>query len=325
MAQHPNILKIFVAILNTVHSKNTDNNNNRNNYHPNNRFNSNNNNNNNKDKVLLTDVQTLTLKAGEMTKSRRSSPIKQIECVGGSARKEYELYPASIQCYNMGSNYDNNDVQWRCDANLDTSVKLGKIDVSCEGFSYPDDPYITAGSCGVFYELEYTDYSRRASNSSDETGWVSTAAWFLIICFILYIVVNHCGSPQSDHPELNNNNASDNNWPYGNDDPHGTNNNRYGGNSNTRYYPNLNNNNNGTAGCGINQNNNGGGPGWGTAAVAGLAGYFMGRGRSNRSYYSSPSYHSTYSSPSSYRSSSSGSRSSGISSSSSSHSGTSRR
>jgi hypothetical protein len=27
--------------------------------------------------------------------------------------------------------------------------KFGKISVSCEGYNYPEDPYILAGSCGV--------------------------------------------------------------------------------------------------------------------------------------------------------------------------------
>jgi hypothetical protein len=27
--------------------------------------------------------------------------------------------------------------------------KFGKLSVSCEGYAYPDDPYILAGSCGV--------------------------------------------------------------------------------------------------------------------------------------------------------------------------------
>ena len=32
------------------------------------------------------------------------------------------------------------DVQWKCDADLDTSVRFGRTDVSCEGYSNPDDP-----------------------------------------------------------------------------------------------------------------------------------------------------------------------------------------
>ncbi len=31
--------------------------------------------------------------------------------------------------------------------------KFGKISVSCEGYSYPEDPYILAGSCGVSEEI----------------------------------------------------------------------------------------------------------------------------------------------------------------------------
>lgn len=42
------------------------------------------------DKVLLTDVKTLTLRRNEFTKGRRSAPIPQIRCIGGEAMGEYE-------------------------------------------------------------------------------------------------------------------------------------------------------------------------------------------------------------------------------------------
>ena len=32
---------------------------------------------------------------------------------------------------------------------MDKRYKFGRITVSCEGYDYPDDPYILHGSCGV--------------------------------------------------------------------------------------------------------------------------------------------------------------------------------
>lgn len=34
--------------------------------------------------------------------------------------------------------------------------RFGSVDVSCEGYEYPDDQYILAGSCGLRYSLDYT-------------------------------------------------------------------------------------------------------------------------------------------------------------------------
>ena len=34
--------------------------------------------------------------------------------------------------------------------------RFGSIEISCEGYDYPDDPYIVAGSCGLRYSLDYT-------------------------------------------------------------------------------------------------------------------------------------------------------------------------
>ena len=32
---------------------------------------------------------------------------------------------------------------------MNNGYKFGKIEVSCEGYDHPDDPYILKGSCGV--------------------------------------------------------------------------------------------------------------------------------------------------------------------------------
>ena len=39
--------------------------------------------------------------------------------------------------------------QWKCDADLDSKYRFGRVEVLCEGYEYPDDPYILVGSCGV--------------------------------------------------------------------------------------------------------------------------------------------------------------------------------
>ncbi len=103
-------------------------------------------------KVLLRDVQVLTLKSGQMTTGRRSSPVPQLNCVGGSAQGQFK--PQVVQCYNRGS--DGQDVQWECKSDMDNLYRFGNVEVICEGYDYPDDPYILKGSCGLEYTLEYT-------------------------------------------------------------------------------------------------------------------------------------------------------------------------
>jgi hypothetical protein len=46
-------------------------------------------------KVLLRDVQVLTLKSGQMTTGRRSSPVPQMKCIGGSAQGQFN--PQAVQ------------------------------------------------------------------------------------------------------------------------------------------------------------------------------------------------------------------------------------
>ena len=105
-----------------------------------------------KDRVRLEEVQVLTLVRGAMTTGRRSSPVPQLTCVGGTGRHEEQ--PDRVQCYNRGS--DGRGVQWECKADMDGGLRFGAIEVVCEGYDHPDDPTILAGSCGLEYTLDLT-------------------------------------------------------------------------------------------------------------------------------------------------------------------------
>ncbi len=32
---------------------------------------------------------------------------------------------------------------------MDNDYRFGRVEVSCEGYDYPEDPYVLRGSCGV--------------------------------------------------------------------------------------------------------------------------------------------------------------------------------
>ena len=43
---------------------------------------------------------------------------------------------------------------------MDNAYQFGRIQVSCEGYDYPDDPYVLKGSCGVRADDECMTCSR---------------------------------------------------------------------------------------------------------------------------------------------------------------------
>ncbi|KHJ90573.1 hypothetical protein OESDEN_09583 [Oesophagostomum dentatum] len=95
------------------------------------------------DKVLLRDVNAITLREGQYTTGRRSAPVPQLKCVGGSAKGQYK--PRIVQCVKQG--FDGIDYQWKCTADMPHEFEFGEVTVTCEGYSYPEDPYILKGSC----------------------------------------------------------------------------------------------------------------------------------------------------------------------------------
>ncbi|KAI9014722.1 hypothetical protein BC832DRAFT_546241 [Gaertneriomyces semiglobifer] len=167
-------------------------------------------------KVLLRDVQTLTLYRGELTTGRRLKPIPQIKCVGGDACKD--VVPEVIQCRQVG--WNGVDPQWECKTDLEEAWRLGKTDVACEGYSSPDDPYILAGSCGVEYSLYRTqkyvgksgrpqpgkphtteDFKASNQESSDSEGsWAPWIFWILVGLLFLWSW-NRSSTPTSFHAD----------------------------------------------------------------------------------------------------------------------------
>ena len=73
-------------------------------------------------KVLLRDVNVLTLYPGKMTTSRRSSPVPQLECSNSGSAPCSAFQPRVIQCYNRGS--DGLDVQWECKTDMDNAYRF---------------------------------------------------------------------------------------------------------------------------------------------------------------------------------------------------------
>lgn len=131
---------------------------------------------NNPDRILLRDVKALTLHYDRYTTSRRLDPIPQLKCVGGTAGCD-SYTPQVIQCENKG--WDGYDVQWECKTDLDIAYKFGKTVVSCEGYESPEDQYVLRGSCGLEYNLDYTELGlKKLRESGKSHGFNSFSGYY---------------------------------------------------------------------------------------------------------------------------------------------------
>ena len=141
------------------------------------------------ERILMRDVTALTLRQGQYTTGRRTNPILQLQCVGGSACHSFT--PQVAQCTQTG--WDGKDAQWRCEIpHLPSEMVVSSIDVACEGYDYPDDPYILAGSCGLEYTLNYRHSSSNSSYGSSYDGTSSSWNRFLILLLVGFAVWYFC-------------------------------------------------------------------------------------------------------------------------------------
>ncbi|KAH7919508.1 DUF1183-domain-containing protein [Leucogyrophana mollusca] len=99
-------------------------------------------------RIALDSIPALTFYKNSITAARRTSPIAQLICLG----KPCFLYqPEVVRCKNIGGS--GTDVDWKCEADLPSSLRFGKVEVSCEGWNGPGDPYVMKGSCSLEYNL----------------------------------------------------------------------------------------------------------------------------------------------------------------------------
>ena len=181
------------------------------------------NSNDNPGKVRLTDINVLTFSEGSYTTGRRANPVQQLTCVSGSACVQTHFKPKTVQCRNQGS--DGYDVQWKCEADLDSSVSFGRTDVTCEGYDYPEDPYVLRGSCGLEYVLDFVHGSSHSSyhsshNTASKNNDVPSAfsSFISMICCVGVIVflLWMCSSNNRSTPEAgSSSNSNGNHWGGG--------------------------------------------------------------------------------------------------------------
>jgi hypothetical protein len=151
----------------------------------------------NPDRIRLEDLSVLTLYNGHRTSSRRSQAVPQLKCVGGTAGCN-SFVPQVVQCYNKGSN--GYDVQWECKTDMDNEFRFGQIVVSCEGYDYPDDPYVLRGSCGLEYTLDFTKegYQNQGhgwshyKSKTDFAGSLASVVIFIIALVVIFVLVRMC-------------------------------------------------------------------------------------------------------------------------------------
>ncbi|KII89974.1 hypothetical protein PLICRDRAFT_159249 [Plicaturopsis crispa FD-325 SS-3] len=151
-------------------------------------------------RVALADIPALTFYKDAVTLARRTSPIPQLTCIG----KPCKLYtPEVVRCQNLGG--QGSEVDWKCEADLPESLRFGRVEVSCEGWSGPGDPHVLKGSCGLEYRLVQIPSSLRNEDSYSTRGafqrWIQStdvarmaflAIWMAFLVFILYSMLKSC-------------------------------------------------------------------------------------------------------------------------------------
>jgi len=137
------------------------------------------------DRVLLQDVKAITLKQGEFTTARRVPSLPQLHCIGGlGCRGIYDV--PSVQCLNAG--WDGIDVNWACTTDLPKGTAFGLIEVNCEGYEYPEDPFVLAGSCQLRYNLKRKGLVRDEGGVAKEVSSLASICIAAGLCWVLFRV-----------------------------------------------------------------------------------------------------------------------------------------
>jgi len=132
-------------------------------------------------RIKLADISALTLYQGEVTSSRRGQPIPQLVCKG----KPCKLFtPDVVRCVKLGG--AGTDVDWKCEADLPESLRMGRVQVSCEGWSGPGDEDVLKGSCSLEYRLQEVPNAYRPAFQPHLSKGTSTSTAEVLIDYVLH-------------------------------------------------------------------------------------------------------------------------------------------
>ncbi|RDB26261.1 Store-operated calcium entry-associated regulatory factor [Hypsizygus marmoreus] len=140
-------------------------------------------------RIELAKIPSLTFYKDSYTTSRRKSPLPQLVCRGAPC-KVYT--PEVVRCVSLPG-ASGTDVDWNCEADLPESLRFGRVEVSCEGWSRPGDPYVLKGSCSLEYRLVHVpsvlrnpDSPLSSLRSYDLSTIIFSILWVAFLVFILY-------------------------------------------------------------------------------------------------------------------------------------------
>ena len=128
------------------------------------------------EKVPIREVSSLLLHRDKMTTGRRSPPVPQLNCLSNC-----HTAPDTIYCSNAGHN--GVDVIWECKSDPVGAI-IRDLNVQCEGYEYPDDPYILKGSCGIQFRMSPSNPSPIYTTDDPEPNPLGGIFFLIIIMMI---------------------------------------------------------------------------------------------------------------------------------------------
>lgn len=99
----------------------------------------------------------------------------KMKCIGGTARRQGNLYPKKITCNKYGK-------KWNCFSTLNKLVSLGKTEVTC----FMND------KCTLEYELNY----------KEKYGYWTQIGLSLLLLFLIYKCFCCCCCPGRNKPQI---------------------------------------------------------------------------------------------------------------------------
>ncbi|EST07306.2 Protein of unknown function DUF1183, TMEM66 [Kalmanozyma brasiliensis GHG001] len=139
-------------------------------------------------RIRMDSLKTLTFYSDKRTAYRRTSPLPQLTCVGSPCQR---YQPDVVQCQSMGNE------QWKCHADLPRTMRMGRVEVSCEGYDYSDDPWVLKDSCALEYTLLPSgvgaDDPWRSYTPNGRSRWgealVEGLFWIVFLGILAFIVI----------------------------------------------------------------------------------------------------------------------------------------
>ncbi|KAI0077055.1 hypothetical protein K474DRAFT_1662142 [Panus rudis PR-1116 ss-1] len=127
----------------------------------------------------LDDIELLTFESDALMVSDEGQVVPRMTCASDAC---HSYVPDIVYCINTGRH--GLEVDWKCEADLPSNLRFGRVQIACKGWSRPSNPHVLEDTCRLQYTLVQLLFAHPiVPNTADAIVFLT------ILAFVVYFFI----------------------------------------------------------------------------------------------------------------------------------------